>query len=60
MDGETSMGPRFNIIRKRKGFIIKITALGNLVQNSGSKYSKKKFMIKSRYNRIETRFPVNI
>jgi hypothetical protein len=29
MDGETSMGPRFDVIRKRKGFIIKITALSN-------------------------------
>jgi hypothetical protein len=29
MDGETSIGPRFDIIRKRKGFIIKIIALGN-------------------------------
>jgi hypothetical protein len=30
MDRETSIGSRFDIIRKRKGFIIKIIALGNL------------------------------
>jgi hypothetical protein len=29
MDKETSIGPRFDIIRKRKSFIIKIIAPGN-------------------------------
>jgi hypothetical protein len=29
MDGETSMGPRFDVIRKKRGFIIKIITLGN-------------------------------
>jgi hypothetical protein len=29
MDGETSIGPRFDIIRKKKSFIIKIIILGN-------------------------------
>jgi hypothetical protein len=29
MDRETSIGPRFDVIRKRRGFIIKIIALGN-------------------------------
>jgi hypothetical protein len=50
MDGETSIGPRFDIIRKRRGFTVKITALGNSAQNSSNKYLGKKFMIKSRYS----------
>jgi hypothetical protein len=29
IDRETSIGPRFDIIRKKRDFIIKITALGN-------------------------------
>jgi hypothetical protein len=60
MDGETSIGPRFDIIRKRRDFIIKITALGNLAQNSSSKRSGKKFIIKSYCSRIEARFLVDI
>jgi hypothetical protein len=60
MDGETSIGPRFNIIRKRRGFIIKIIILGNSAQNNNNKYARKKFMIKSYYSRIEARFPVDI
>jgi hypothetical protein len=60
IDGKTSIGPRFDIIRKRKGFIIKIIALGNSAQNNSSKRLGKKFMIKSCYNRIKARFPVDI
>jgi hypothetical protein len=60
MDRETSIGPRFNIIRKRKGFIIKITAPGNSAQNNNNKRLGKKFIIKSYCNRIEARFPVDI
>jgi hypothetical protein len=54
------MGPRFNIIRKRKGFIIKIITLGNSAQNNNSKYLGKKFIIKSYCNQIEARFLVDI
>jgi hypothetical protein len=60
MDRETSMGPRFDIIRKRKGFIVKIIALSNSAQNNNNKYLGKKFMIKSYCNRIEARFLVDI
>jgi hypothetical protein len=60
MDRETSIGPRFNIIRKRRGFTIKIIALGNLVQNSNNKYLGKKFIIKSCCSRIEACLPVDI
>jgi hypothetical protein len=60
IDKETSIGPRFDIIRKRRGFIVKIIAPGNSAQNDGSKYSGKKFIIKSRYNRIEACFLVDI
>jgi hypothetical protein len=60
MDRETSIGPRFDIIRKRKSFIIKIIVLGNSAQNSGSECLGKKFMIKSYYNRIEACFLVDI
>jgi hypothetical protein len=60
MDGETSIGLRFDIIRKRKNFIIKIIALGNSAQNSSNKCLGKKFMIKSCYNRIEARLLVDI
>jgi hypothetical protein len=60
MDRETSIGPRFDIIRKKRNFIINIITLGNAAQNNNSKYSKKKFIIKSYYNRIEARFPVDI
>jgi hypothetical protein len=54
------MGPRFDIIRKRKGFTIKIIALGNSAQNNSNERSGKKFMIKSRYSRIEARFLVDM
>jgi hypothetical protein len=60
MDRETSIGPRFDIIRKKRGFIIKIIAPGNSAQNNSNKRSGKKFMIKSRYSRIEARLPVDI
>ena len=60
MDRETSMGPRFDIIRKRKGFIVKIITLGNSAQNNNSKRSRKKFMIKSYCSRIEACFLVDI
>jgi hypothetical protein len=60
MDGEISIGPRFDIIRKRKGFIIKIIVLGNSAQNNNSKRSRKKFMIKSYCSRIEACFLVDI
>jgi hypothetical protein len=60
MDKEISTGPRFDIIRKKKSFIIKITALANSAQNNNNKRSGKKFIIKSYYNRIEARFPVDI
>jgi hypothetical protein len=54
------MGPRFDIIRKRKGFIMKIIVLGNSAQNNSNEYLRKKFIIKSYCNRIEARFPVDI
>jgi hypothetical protein len=60
IDGETSMGPRFDVIRKRRGFIVKITALGNSAQNSGGERLGKKFMIKSRCSRIEARLLVDM
>jgi hypothetical protein len=60
MDVETSMGPRFDVICKRRNFIIKIIALGNSAQNNNSKRSRKKFMIKSYCSRIEARFLVDI
>jgi hypothetical protein len=41
MDREISISPRFNIIRKKKGFIVKIIALGNSAQNNNNKHSKK-------------------
>jgi hypothetical protein len=60
MDGETSIGPRFDIIRKRRGFIVKIIAPGNSAQNNSNKRLGKKFMIKSCCSRIEARFLVDI
>jgi hypothetical protein len=60
MDGETSISPRFDIIRKRRGFIIKIITPGNSAQNNNSKRFRKKFMIKSYCSRIEACFPVDI
>jgi hypothetical protein len=60
MDEKISIGPRFDIIHKKKGFIIKITILGNSAQNNSNKRSRKKFIIKSRYNRIEACLPVDI
>jgi hypothetical protein len=60
MDRETSIGPRFDIIHKRKGFIIKIIVPGNSAQNNNNKRSGKKFIIKSCYNQIEACFPVDI
>jgi hypothetical protein len=60
MDGEISIGPRFDIIRKRKSFIIKIIAPGNLAQNNNNKCLGKKFIIKSCCNQIKTCFPVDI
>jgi hypothetical protein len=60
MDKETSIGPRFDIIRKRRGFIIKIIALGNSVQNNSNKYLGKKFIIKSYCSRIKACFPIDI
>jgi hypothetical protein len=60
MDGEISIGPRFDIIRKKRVFIIKIIALGNSAQNNNNKRSRKKFIIKSRCNRIEAYFLVDI
>jgi hypothetical protein len=60
MDGEISIGLRFDIIRKRKGFIIKIIALGNSAQNNNNKRSRRKFIIKSYYSRIKAHFPVDI
>jgi hypothetical protein len=60
MDGETSIGPRFDIIRKRRGFIIKIIALGNSAQNNNGERLGKKFIIKSYCNQIEARFPIDI
>jgi hypothetical protein len=60
MDRETSIGPRFDIIRKRKGFIIKITTPGNSAQNNNNKHPRKKFIIKSYCSRIEARFLVDI
>jgi hypothetical protein len=60
MDGETSIGPRFDVIRKRKGFIVKITTPGNSAQNGGGERLGKKFMIKSRCSRIEACLPVDI
>jgi hypothetical protein len=60
MDGETSIGPRFNIIRKRRGFTIKIITPGNSAQNNSNKRLRKKFIIKSRYNRIEACFLIDI
>jgi hypothetical protein len=60
MDREISIGPRFDIIRKRKNFIIKIITLGNSAQNNSNKHLRKKFMIKSCYNRIEARLLVDI
>jgi hypothetical protein len=60
MDGETSIGPRFNVIRKKRGFIIKIIALDNSAQNNSNKRLGKKFIIKSYYSRIEARFLVDI
>jgi hypothetical protein len=60
MDGETSINPRFDIIRKRKGFIIKIITPGNSAQNNNNKHLGKKFMIKSRYNQIEACFLIDI
>jgi hypothetical protein len=60
MDRETSIGPRFDVIRKRRGFIIKIIVLGNSAQNNNNKRLGKKFIIKSCYSRIEARFPVDI
>jgi hypothetical protein len=60
MDRKTSIGPRFDIIRKKKDFIIKIIVLGNSAQNDGNKRLGKKFMIKSYCSRIEARFPVDI
>jgi hypothetical protein len=60
IDGETSIGPRFDVIRKRKGFTVKITTPGNSAQNNSSKHSGKKFIIKSYCNRIEACLPVDI
>jgi hypothetical protein len=60
IDKETSIGPRFDIIRKRKGFIIKIIAPSNSAQNNNNKYLGKKFIIKSYYNQIEARLPIDI
>jgi hypothetical protein len=60
MNGETSIGPRFDIIRKRRGFIIKITTLDNSAQNNSNKRLGKKFIIKSYCNRIEACFLVDI
>jgi hypothetical protein len=60
IDREISIGPRFDIIRKRKGFIIKIIILGNSAQNNSNKRSGKKFMIKSYCSQIEACFPINI
>jgi hypothetical protein len=60
MDRETSIGPRFDIIRKRRGFIVKITVPGNSAQNNSSKHLGKKFMIKSCCNQIEACLPVDI
>jgi hypothetical protein len=60
MDKETSIGPRFDIICKRKGFIIKIITLSNSAQNNSNKYLRKKFIIKSYYNRIEACFLIDI
>jgi hypothetical protein len=60
MDGEISIGPRFDIIRKKKSFIIKIITLGNSAQNGSNKRLGKKFIIKSCYNRIKARFPMDI
>jgi hypothetical protein len=60
MDKETSIGPRFDIIRKKKSFIMKIIVSGNSAQNSSSKCLGKKFIIKSCCSRIEACFPVNI
>jgi hypothetical protein len=57
---EISIGPRFDVIRKRRGFIIKIIALSNSAQNNNNKRLGKKFIIKSCYNRIKARFPVDI
>jgi hypothetical protein len=60
IDGEISMGPRFDIIRKRRGFIMKIIVLGNSAQNNSSKYLGKKFIIKSCCNQIKACLPVDI
>jgi hypothetical protein len=60
MDGETSIGPRFDIIRKRRGSIVKIITLGNSAQNNSNKRLGKKFIIKSCYSQIEACFLVNI
>jgi hypothetical protein len=60
IDREISIGPRFDIIRKKRGFIIKIIAPGNSAQNSSNKYLGKKFIIKSCYNQIKACFLVNI
>jgi hypothetical protein len=60
MDKETSIGPRFDIIRKRRGFIIKIIALGNSVQNNSNEYLGKKFIIKSYCSRIKACLPIDI
>jgi hypothetical protein len=60
MDREISISPRFDIIRKRKGFIIKIIVLSNSAQNNNNKRLGKKFIIKSYYNRIEACFLVDI
>jgi hypothetical protein len=60
MDGETSISPRLDIIRKRKGFIIKIIASDNSAQNNKNKCSRKKFIIKSYCSRIEAYFLVDI
>jgi hypothetical protein len=60
MDRETSISPRFDIIRKRRGFIIKIITLGNSAQNSNNKRLRKKFIIKSCCSRIEACFLVDM
>jgi hypothetical protein len=57
---EISIDPRFDIIRKRRGFIIKIITLGNSAQNNSNKRLGKKFIIKSYYNRIKARFLMDI
>jgi hypothetical protein len=60
MDEEILIGPRFNIIRKRKSFIIKIIAPGNSAQNNSSKRFGKKFIIKSYCNQIKSCFLIDI